>query len=238
MISVTPTGMRRIDEAAINRYGIASIALMENAGSAVAETAKRVLSGKNYKKICILCGKGNNGGDGLVASRRLIKSGYEVDSYILAKETTLREDAKFNLALLKRNGYRAKQILTLKDAAGFINNFNYCLVIDAVFGTGFSGKFVSEPARTLISFLNSANCKVVSVDIPSGLNGNTGKVEDVAVRADITVTLGMPKKGFFLNDGPMHTGKLIVETIGFPKSLLQGKRLLKKSKHSSNLRGR
>jgi len=214
--------MRRIDEAAINEYGIASIALMENAGSAVAETAKKVLSDKHYKKICVLCGKGNNGGDGLVASRRLVKSGYEVDSYILAKEATLREDVKFNLSLLKRNGYRAGGILKPKDVAGFINNFNYGLVIDAMFGTGFSGKFVSEPARTLISFLNSADCKIISVDIPSGLNGNTGKVEDVAVRADTTLTLGMPKKGFFLNDGPMHTGELIIETIGFPKSLLKG----------------
>lgn len=213
--------MHRIDEAAINRYGIASIALMENAGSAVAETVKKTLGGKSYKKICVLCGKGNNGGDGLVTSRRLVKSGYEVDSYILAKEATLREDVKFNLSLLKRNGHRAVQILNLKDATGFINNFGYGLVIDAMFGTGFSGRFVSEPARTLISFLNSLDCKVVSVDIPSGLNGRTGKVADVAVRADTTVTLGMPKKGFFLNDGPMHTGKLLVETIGFPKSLLQ-----------------
>jgi len=222
VISVSPARMRRIDEAAINKYGIASIVLMENAGSAVAETAKKALGDKKHKKICILCGKGNNGGDGLVASRRLIKSGYEVDFRILAKEAAIREDVKFNLSLLKSNGYRAGQILKLKDVAGLIDNFNYDLVIDAMFGTGFSGKLVSEPARTLISFLNSADCKVISVDIPSGLNGNTGKVEDVAVRADTTVTLGMPKKGFFLNDGPMHIGKLIVETIGFPRSLLQG----------------
>lgn len=220
MKSVPPVRMRRIDDVAINGYGIASLTLMENAGSVVAEAAKKLLGRAKGKRVCAVCGKGNNGGDGLAASRHLINSGFEVDAYILAGSASLRGDPGFNLELLKHSGCTVEEIIDAGGADKFIRKFNYSLIVDAIFGTGFSGLQVSEPARTIISFLNSANCKIVSVDIPSGLDGYSGKVGDVAVQADVTVTLGLPKRGFFLHDGPRHTGKLIVRNIGFPKPLL------------------
>jgi len=212
--------MRLIDEAAIKKYGIASITLMENAGRAVQDAASDLLQGLRNKKICVICGKGNNGGDGLVASRHFSNSGFKVDVFILSRGASLTGDPAFNLELLKKSNCSISEVSTLKHAKRFINNFDYGLVIDAIFGTGFTGQSTKEPIKTLISFVNSVKCKVVSVDIPSGLNGLSGVAGDVAIQADLTVTLGLPKRGFLLKDGPRHTGRVVVETIGFPKSLL------------------
>jgi len=217
----TPLEMRKIDNAAINDCGIASVTLMENAGFAVAEITKKVLGGAANKNACVICGKGNNGGDGLVVSRHLINSGFKVGVCLLTTPPNLGCDAKFNFGLLARNSCKICEIKSLGDLEKFIDNFNYSVVVDAVFGTGFSGFCISEPIRSLILFLNAATCKLISVDIPSGLNGSSGKVNDVAIQSDITVTLGLPKRGLFLNDGPSCTGKLIVKNIGLPKLLLQ-----------------
>jgi len=217
----SPLEMRKIDDAAINDCGIASVTLMENAGFVVAEVAKKALREVANKNVCVVCGKGNNGGDGLVVSRHLINSGFKVDVCILTTPTNLGSDVRFNFELLTRNGYKIWEITSLGGLEKFIDNFNYSVVVDAIFGTGLSASCISEPIRSLILFLNAATCKRISVDIPSGLNGSSGKVDDVAIQSDITVTLGLPKRGLFLNDGPSHTGKLIVKNIGLPKLLLQ-----------------
>lgn len=220
MKSVTPRQMRRIDEAAIDTCGIASVTLMENAGLGVTEEAVRLLGRVKNKRICVICGKGNNGGDGLVASRHLYSLGYDLDIFALSRISKLGRDAAFNLRLLHRNGYRVEELLDSEDVKEIAKNFDYDLVIDGLFGTGFSGPTVYEPAKTIISLINSADCRILSVDIPSGLDGTTGLVRDVVVRADITVTMGLPKKGFFLNDGPSCTGEVVVKNIGLPSVLL------------------
>jgi len=216
--------MRRIDEAAIHTCGIASITLMENAGLGVAEEAARLLGRVKNKRICTICGKGNNGGDGLVASRHLYFRGYDLDIFALSRISKLGRDGAFNLRLLRRNGRIVKEILDAEDVGKIAKNFDYGLVIDALFGTGFSGPTVCEPAKTVISLINSSDCRTVSVDIPSGLDGATGLVRDRAVRADVTVTMSMPKRGFFLNDGPSCAGEVVVKNIGLPSLLLDSRR--------------
>jgi NAD(P)H-hydrate epimerase len=213
--------MRRIDVAAIYRYGIASITLMENAGSAVAEVAKKELCKRGSDRVCVVCGKGNNGGDGFVASRHLCNSGFDVDVFVLAKPATLRGDALFTSRLLRSSKCTMSEITDRNQLAAFIDRFDYPVVIDALFGTGFTGKDLPELLRELIAFLNSSPCRIISIDIPSGLHGSSGNVPAVAVRANITVTLGLPKKGFYVNEGPRYTGSVIVENIGFPHSLLR-----------------
>ena len=221
MKMATPHEMRKIDDAAINDCGIASVTLMENAGFAVAKVAKKVLGEVTNKNVCVVCGKGNNGGDGLVISRHLINSGFRVGVCLLTMPQNLGRDVRFNFELLLHNGCKIYEITSCGDLEKFIDNFNYGVVVDAIFGTGLSASCISEPIRSLILFLNAATCKRISVDIPSGLNGSSGKVDDVAIQSNITVTLGLPNGGLFLNDGPSYTGKLIVKNIGLPKLLLQ-----------------
>jgi len=220
VISVTPKKIRYIDHIAINSYGIASITLMENAGSRIKDVAKDILRNLKNKRVCVVCGKGNNGGDGIVVSRHLINSGFEVDIFLLAKISHLKGDAKFNLALLRSGTSSIKEITKTADLIKFFNNFNYGLVVDGIFGTGFSGSTIPEPIKSLIAFLNSSKCKIISIDIPSGLDGLSGRKAEVTVKADTTVTLGLPKKGFYCCNGPKHTGRVLVKNIGFPKSLL------------------
>jgi len=220
---VTPQQIRQIDNIAIGIYGIASVTLMENAGSVVADVVRETLSHKRDEKICVLCGKGNNGGDGLVTGRQLLKSRFKTDTFLLAKPQELASDARFNLELMKSENYKVNAITNSNEFNRFIKNFKYSIVVDAILGTGYSGASISEPLKSVISFVNKTMAKIISIDIPSGLNGLSGKVRNAAVKSTITVTLGLAKRGFYLNAGPAHSGRVIVRNIGFPRELLNSK---------------
>jgi NAD(P)H-hydrate epimerase len=213
--------MRMIDDVAIHRYGIPSITLMENAGSAVAMVAEKELQKKGARRVCVLCGKGNNGGDGFVVSRHLSNRGFDVDVFVFAKQSELRGDACFTNGLLRSSKCNVHQVTTQQQLTAFIDTFDYPLAIDALFGTGFAGRALPGVIGDLIAFLNASSCRVLSIDIPSGLHGASGSVPAQAVRADITVTLGLPKNGFYVNEGPRYTGSIVVKNIGFPQSLLR-----------------
>jgi hydroxyethylthiazole kinase-like uncharacterized protein yjeF len=209
--------MRLIDRKAIDDYGISEITLMENAGSAVANVVTSLSICTDNIKICVLCGKGNNGGDGLVASRNLKSRGYNCDTYLLASPNDLNETPRFELSLLKD---RPK---TVKHPGDLPELKKYAIIVDAIFGTGFTGTHIKEPYRSLIKSVNAERSFVLSVDIPSGLNGTTGRVEDVAIFSDRTLTLGLPKRGFYKNCGPRHCGEITIQNIGFPNALLRGR---------------
>jgi ADP-dependent NAD(P)H-hydrate dehydratase / NAD(P)H-hydrate epimerase len=197
--------MRATDRWAIQDQGVPSLQLMETAGRAVAEAAAEAAGSS---RIAVVCGKGNNGGDGLVAARVLREMGFEVDALLLGPGEQLSEDARANLD--RSEGARTVGAGELPAALDGVGG-----VVDAVFGTGFAGS-PRDPARTAIDAINGAGAPVVATDISSGVNASTGEVEGKAVQADITVTFHAPKFGHWVAPGKDHTGELRVAPIGIP----------------------
>jgi ADP-dependent NAD(P)H-hydrate dehydratase / NAD(P)H-hydrate epimerase len=197
--------MRATDRWAIKDRGVPSLELMETAGRAVADSAASVA---RSSRAAIVCGKGNNGGDGLVAARALREMGFEVDALLLAPADQLSEDARANLDRLE--GAREASPPELSAALAEAG-----VVVDAVFGTGFAGS-PRDPASTAIDAMNDSDAPVVATDIASGVNASTGEVEGTAVAADVTVTFHAPKLGHWVSPGKEHTGELRVVPIGIP----------------------
>jgi NAD(P)H-hydrate epimerase len=198
---------RALDEWAINERGIASLDLMERAGTGLADLAgSLVVSGE----IAVVCGKGNNGGDGYVAARLLRARGREVRVLTLAPVDELQGDALENARRLPGDPPEEFSADGLSGAAG---------IVDAIFGTGFSGE-PREPAAGAISAINEAaaarDSVVVACDMPSGVNGSTGEVEGAAVRARATATFHSGKPGLWIAPGKGYAGQVRVIDIGIP----------------------
>ena len=220
--ALTREEMRELDRKAIEEYKIPGIILMENAGRNVAEEILKMIDDPQQAKVAILCGKGNNGGDGFVVARHLHNHSISVYVFLVAKISDILKDgdAGTNLQILLNMKIPVKEILDIPGVNSILKELNgYNILADALFGTGLSGD-VREPFKTLISGVNNLNKPTLSVDIPSGLDCNTGKFLGAAIKATKTVTFAVAKKGFYLNDGPSYTGKGIVSDIGIPKELI------------------
>jgi ADP-dependent NAD(P)H-hydrate dehydratase / NAD(P)H-hydrate epimerase len=198
--------MRATDRWAIQDQGVPSLQLMETAGRAVAEAAAEAAASG---RAAVVCGKGNNGGDGLVAARALREMGFAVDALLLAPGDQLSEDARANFE--RFDGARSVGVAELPGAIEGVG-----VVIDAVFGTGFAG-VPRDPAASAIDAMNEAGAPVVATDVASGVNASTGEVEGKAVGADLTVTFHAPKLGHWIAPGKEHTGELRVAPIGIPE---------------------
>jgi hydroxyethylthiazole kinase-like uncharacterized protein yjeF len=217
--------MRSIDANAINNFGIPGIVLMENAALAVVREIRNILEPKGKKglhgqKAVILAGKGNNGGDGLAVARHLTVLGMEVNVFLFALPSDLSGDAKLNFDLYHKMG--CKIVLVEDEKQGRL--FKLALMqaqvaVDALYGTGFKGQ-VPEFMVSFIEDLNKAELPVVCVDIASGLEADTGKVQNIAVKGDVTVTFGVAKLGHFLGEGPIYTGRLVVDQISIPDQVI------------------
>ena len=220
--SLTREEMRELDRKAIEEYKIPGIVLMENAGRNVAEEILKMLDDPQQAKVAILCGKGNNGGDGFVVARHLHNHSIHVDVFLIARVSDILKDgdAGINLQILLNMKIPVKEIFDIPGVNSILKELhNYNILVDALFGTGLSGD-VREPFKTLINGVDNLNKPMVSVDIPSGLDCNTGKILGAAIKATKTVTLAIAKKGFYLNDGPSYTGKVIVSDISIPRELI------------------
>jgi hydroxyethylthiazole kinase-like uncharacterized protein yjeF len=207
--------MRTLDRTAIEKFGIPEEILMENAGEAVHFVLLGELGVKG-KKFVVFCGMGNNGGDGFVVARKIHSNGGEVSVFILGDEGKFKGAAKANLEILSRLPVEVRQIDSLESVRIPVSHCD--AVIDALFGTGLT-RDVEGLYRGVIELINGSRKKVFSVDIPSGIHGDTGKVMGVAVRADHTVTFGLPKIGALLFPGYDFCGELHVTHISFPPSL-------------------
>jgi hydroxyethylthiazole kinase-like uncharacterized protein yjeF len=196
---------RAIDAWAIEERGIPGVELMERAGSGLAElvAARAPVGG-----IAVVCGKGNNGGDGLVVARLLREGGREVDVLLLGDPGELRGDARANLDRLPGAAPRQFEAAALRGAAA---------IVDAILGTGFSDE-PREPARSAIEAINAASehAMIVACDVPSGVDGSTGEVAGAAVRADATATFHAAKPGLWIVPGKNHAGSVHVIDIGIP----------------------
>jgi NAD(P)H-hydrate epimerase len=197
--------MRRTDRWAIDEQGIPSLELMEAAGRALAEVAARIAPGG---PIRVVCGKGNNGGDGLVAARLLGDLGYDAAALLLGSRGELEGDVAANAARIG-----ALREVEAEDLAGELAGS--AAVVDALLGTGFSGR-VREPMASAIRAIDECGAPVVACDIPSGVDGASGEVTGEAVHARATVTFHGPKVGHAVRPGKDHAGELILAPIGIP----------------------
>jgi len=214
MRHATREEIREIDRAAIGRYGMPGVILMENAGRGAADCALDMLGGKANPHVAIVCGRGNNGGDGFVIARHLHNRGVGVTIWLLAPRDEIQGDARVNLDIVTAMKLDIRE--ARPDALDFAQSD---LVVDAILGTGLSGE-VREPLRTAIRLVNRSGKAVLAVDIPSGLDANTGRILGECVRADRTATFALPKIGFTRECGPQQVGEVTVIDIGVPRELL------------------
>ena len=219
MIPVSAETMRELDRmAAVS--GIAALSLMENAGETVSKKAAELLRDLKKAKAAIFCGKGNNGGDGFVAARKLMELGFDVYVYLFGRQNNVKNEAAINLKSFIRAGGKIQEITSDADIEQLKERLDYSLIIDALLGTGFSGP-ISGSLKKLIELLNSAAIPILAVDVPSGLNSTTGEINPVAIKAKWTITFALSKKGFYEKSGPKQTGELQIINIGFPEELLK-----------------
>lgn len=215
----TAAQMREIDRCAIHEYGIPSLLLMENAGRAVAGRVAELLYDGRGRRVVVLCGKGNNGGDGFVIARHLHTRGYDVCCLLAGEPDSLLGDARTNLDLAQKFGVPLQSFSAGTEAlTAQLQGAD--LVIDALLGTGSQGE-PRGPIGAAITALAVANRPTLAVDIPSGLDADTGQLANAHVRAVETVTFGLPKIGLASFPGRGAAGQITVADISLPLPLLR-----------------
>jgi len=221
---VTNQQMREIDRKTIEDNNISGRILMENAGIRIFQSLKNIYPDLRLKKIIIFSGSGNNGGDGFVVARYLYDFGVRVKVFLLTPFNKIRGEAEENLNILKKMGVELIETETVKleEIQRTIRNSD--LIIDAILGTGLQGKVTGLKANIIDSICMN-NKEVVAIDIPSGLNADTGKIEGPCVKATHTITLALPKIGLLVFPGASYAGKVTVEDIGIPSYLLKDKKI-------------
>ena len=212
---VTPEEMSGIDRKTIEDFGIPSFTLMESAGRSVYSFIRSLFEDDlKFLNVAVVVGKGNNGGDGLVVARYLMDKVSNVDIFLLSEAAAFKGDARKNFELVEKMGINLVEVDVLPSLE------EYDLIVDAIFGTGFRGQ---PDDRLLKCFekINLSGTLVISVDIPSGVSGETGEVIKGAVVADYTITMGTVKRGHLLYPGKAFTGELYIADIGIPESFYQ-----------------
>jgi NAD(P)H-hydrate epimerase len=207
---LTKEQAQELDRIAIEQMGIPGVELMGRAGSAVADYAQNMIAGIHNPKIAIVCGKGNNAGDGYKAALELQKVGLKPNIFIIPDKKEIKGDSLFYFEQC------IKENITLKHSIEPPKQ-KYDLIIDAILGTGFEGK-LRNSVLEYAKWINDQNSLVLSIDIPSGVDANNGNIADNAIMADATVTMGMTKVGMTLEQGKSHCGDIIPVDIGFPNN--------------------
>lgn len=215
---VTNAEMKKIDTWSMKKFGIPGIVLMENAGRGCVNILEEYFDLDDLK-VLIICGKGNNGGDGFVIGRHLQNRGSLVEIILAGKGTELKGDARLNYNLAKKAEIDVYETVNINTVKKIYNAFHPAVVIDALFGTGFQGAPTGIYYK-LIEMINNTDAFVFSVDIPSGINGNNGQFEDTCVIADATATMCLPKRGNYLYPGREFCGDLYIVDIGVPYKLI------------------
>ncbi len=208
--------MRQMDHEAVMQYGIVEELLMENAGNAVYFVILKHFSSLAERRFAIFCGLGNNGGDGLVVARKLCSMGSEVTVFLLGDPEKYQGSARRNYEIAKLFPLKLQRLSSIDQVGNALTHTD--AVVDAMLGTG-----LSRPLKGLyldaVQTINRSGKTVFSVDIPSGINGDTGEVMGDAIQAHVTVTFGLPKRGNLLYPGFDYGGRLYVSHISFPPTI-------------------
>ena len=207
--------MRNIDQYCINVLGIPGIVLMENAALKVVENIPEA-----NKNIVIVCGSGNNGGDGFAVARHLLNRGNYVEIFSLGSEDSMSSDAKINLEIIKKMGAQIIKVNNNEDLDTLRESIIHSdITIDAIFGTGLSRE-IEGIYYLAITIINENSKYILSIDVPSGIECNTGKVMGNCIRSNKTVTFELYKKGFLGYETSCLTGEIVIENIGIPRSVV------------------
>ncbi len=218
----TAAEMRALDRRAIEDYGLPGVVLMENAGRATFAAIRRWQGGRLAGRgVLVLVGPGNNGGDGLVIARYLSQAGCRVEIVLLARPADLRGEAASNWLIVKRLALPVRELThegQVDEALAGLTRVDF--VVDALFGTGLA-RPISGPFAAVIERINQAGRPVVAVDMPSGLDSDSGRVLGGCLRAELTVTFTLAKRGQVVTPGRGHVGRLEVVDIGIPEAAVR-----------------
>ncbi|MEI6127131.1 MAG: NAD(P)H-hydrate epimerase, partial [Pseudomonadota bacterium] len=219
---VTAGQMQELDRKTITERGIPGLQLMENAGRGTFEQIKRYFPEALGKNIVVLCGRGNNGGDGFVIGRYLLQEGARVKVFLFSSADKVSGDARTNLQAYEQTGGCIQEIADEAQWNHARGDMEYAgIIVDALLGTGLSSE-VSGLYKHVIEDINAqSHARVVSVDIPSGIDATTGRVLGAAVQAHLTCTFGLPKRGLLVYPGASHAGSLEIIDIGIPQELIE-----------------
>lgn len=209
--------VRAVDAWAINEIGVPGVVLMENAGRRCADLVMEKLKDVGDPKVCVFCGTGNNGGDGYVIARHLLNAGFEVRVVLCGPLEKVGGDARINLDVLERLGHEIHRLDPGADGAeARVREFGdgADMIVDALFGTGLRGLLRADYHR-LVDAINALERPILAVDIPSGLDCDSGEPLGVAIRAAYTVTFVAIKRGFAAAPhSAAYTGQIYVASIG------------------------
>lgn len=221
----TVEAIREVDRLAVSEFGLSGAVLMENAARSVSAEAQRMLEARGSgRRVLIFCGPGNNGGDGLAAARHLHNAGAAVTVALAfeAARARLSDEAAMNLRCVERMGIERVEVADADAAARFAAAHGPPpdLVVDALLGTG-SRSAPRPPIDALIEWINASSAPVLSVDVPSGLDAQSGGASGACVRADVTVALVGAKSGFLEAQAVPFVGEIVIGDIGCPSELVE-----------------
>jgi len=213
--------MREADRRTIEDIGIPSIVLMENAGRQTVAAMEAAFDTLGSSRVAVLCGRGNNGGDGFVVARTLVQRGIDTIVLLLGSVAEVQGDARTNLEVLGRIGMTVVEITNAQEWELHFTEVSECnVVVDAILGTGFRGRLTGL-FETVVADINDLGVPIVSIDIPSGLSGDTAEAPGEAVEATMTVTLAAPKIPLVFPPADTHAGDLVIADIGIPMPLIE-----------------
>ena len=216
---VTSKEMREMDRQTIEDVGIPGVVLMENAGIGTFRVIQKLLDEVENPLVFVFCGKGNNGGDGFVIARHLWDCGVGVRIFIVGKPEDLKGDALVNFNILRKLNISINFLYSGQELEEALE-IQPDLIVDALLGTGIQGE-VRGFMKEVIQAINAYRCPIVAVDVPSGLNADLPIVEGVAVKADVTVTMALPKRCHVFYPAKAHVGELFIADIGIPHFIRQ-----------------
>jgi NAD(P)H-hydrate epimerase len=212
--------MREADRRTIEEIGIPSLVLMENAGRQVVAAMEAIYSDLLERQVAVLCGRGNNGGDGFVVARTLVQRGVDVSVFVLGLVSDVRGDARTNLEILGRLGVTVVEVSDGQAWELHLSEVRDCtLIVDAIFGTGLNAP-VSGLIESVITDINSSSIPVVSIDLPSGLSADSCDPIGESIEAGTTVTLAAPKLPLVLPPAETRAGDIVIADIGIPSDVL------------------
>lgn len=211
---ITVAEAKAQDARAFREYGVSTLILMENAGSSIAQEAIKMLK-SSRGRVAVFCGKGNNGGDGFVAARHLLAKGVDAEVFLVTGGSLLKEEAAINLKILRKLRIKIFEV-TESNCKSVQNRIKRAdLVIDGLLGIGVKGS-VEGIIHQVIDIINGLKIPVLSIDIPSGLDADTGLALGVCVKANRTVTFVAKKQGMVLGQGLKYCGRVVVSDLGLP----------------------
>jgi NAD(P)H-hydrate epimerase len=214
--------MREADRATIEDIGIPSLVLMENAGRQVVSAIETAYESQLEGRVGVLCGRGNNGGDGFVVARTLMQRGVDVAVFVIGSVGDVRGDARLNLDILGRLGVTVVEIGDEQTWELHFSEISHCsLIVDAMFGTGLKAA-LSGMLETVVADVNASGIPIVSIDLPSGLSADTPQLIGDCIDASMTVTLAAPKLPLVLPPGETRAGDVVIADIGIPPEVVDG----------------